>query len=231
MDHENIKTFFDMWKIYDFLLDRNYMLHKEIYADVALWLREQFESRTFSIVDLGCGNARFIAQALQNTTVSRYVGYDLSDVALRDAARHLASLKCDLELRQANFMEGMENRTERFDLIFSSYSLHHFEAPAKGRFFNLARQKLQPGGAILLIDTAREDHETRELSLKSYCDWIRATWKDVPPAALEQIYAHILSSDHPETNATMHQLAADAGFSRRRDINKHLWHRTWAFGV
>jgi ubiquinone/menaquinone biosynthesis C-methylase UbiE len=229
MEQQNVRNFFEMWRIYDFLLERNYMFHREIYADVAVWLRERFGSQPFSMVDLGCGNARYIAQALESTGVARFVGLDLSDAPLAEAGRQLSKLGCEVELRQGNFMEAMERSSERFDLIFSSYSLHHFQTAEKRRFFELARRNLNPNGAILLIDTAREDSESREESLNNYCEWIGNAWTDVPAAAREPIFGHILSSDYPETNGTMHELAAGAGFSQRRDVNKHLWHRTWAF--
>jgi SAM-dependent methyltransferase len=80
-----VNNFFDEWSIYDQVLDHNYMYHDEIYRDVKRLLADRYEKRPFVLLDLGCGSARHLARALQGRSVSRYVGYDLSDVALAHA--------------------------------------------------------------------------------------------------------------------------------------------------
>jgi SAM-dependent methyltransferase len=87
-------NFFDEWSIYDQVLDHNYMYHDEIYGDVRRILADRYETRPFMLLDLGCGSARHLARALQGRPVSRYVGYDLSDVALAHARRNLTGLGC-----------------------------------------------------------------------------------------------------------------------------------------
>ena len=61
-------------------------------ATCGVFLPTRYESRPFVLLDLGCGSARHLARALQGRSVSRYVGYDLSDVALAHAGRNLTGI-------------------------------------------------------------------------------------------------------------------------------------------
>ena len=115
MTSSNANNFFDEWSIYDQVLDHNYMYHDEIYGDVRRILADRYENRPFVLLDLGCGSARHIARALQGRSVSRYVGYDLSDVALAHARRNLTALGCPVELRHGDLLEGLSVGGETFE--------------------------------------------------------------------------------------------------------------------
>jgi SAM-dependent methyltransferase len=106
MNHEVVKTFFDAWSIYSEVLERNYMFHDELFAEVGRTIGQLFGDVSFSVMDLGCGSARHISEALRGRNVSRYVGYDLSDVALARARENLAALNCVIELRHADLLAG-----------------------------------------------------------------------------------------------------------------------------
>jgi SAM-dependent methyltransferase len=106
-------NFFDEWSIYDQVLDHNYMYHDEIYGDVRRILADRYETRPFMLLDLGCGSARHLARALQGRPVSRYVGYDLSDVALAHARRNLTGLGCPVDLRRGDLLGGPQHRRRK----------------------------------------------------------------------------------------------------------------------
>ncbi len=106
MTKTSARELFDEWSVYDQVLDHNYMFHDAIYHDVQRFLADHYDKRLFTILDLGCGSARHLGRVLQGCSVGRYIGYDLSDVALAHATRNLAGLGCPIELYQGDLLEG-----------------------------------------------------------------------------------------------------------------------------
>jgi SAM-dependent methyltransferase len=229
MNQDVVKQFFDAWSIYDEVLERNYMFHAEMFAEVRRIIAQRFGQRPFSALDLGCGSARHIARALHGTAIQRYVGLDLSSAALAHAAANLASLNCQTQLRQADLLRGVEDETGDFDLVFSSYAAHHLASADKQLLFRNVHRRLTGNGVFLLIDVARDETEETPVYLDRYCDWIEAQWKVFPPEAKELIFDHIRKNDFPETSAIHHSIAASAGFAESRDVCRFLWHRLWEF--
>ena len=229
MDHKVVKTFFDGWALYDEVLERNYMFHDELFAEVCQTVAQVFGDLSFSVMDLGCGSARHISQALRGRKVSRYIGYDLSDVALAHARENLAALDCPIELRHADLFAGLEDEPGQVDLIFSSFALHHLKAADKQLFFRRALARLKPNCRLLLIDVALAEGESRAEWLDRYCGWMRADWTSLPAQALELAFGHIRPNDFPESSATLHRMAHDAGFSETKDVCDFFGHHAWLF--
>ena len=230
MTISNANNFFDEWSIYDQVLDHNYMYHDEIYGDVRRILADRYENQPFVLLDLGCGSARHIARALQGRSVGRYVGYDLSDVALAHARRNLTALGCPVELRHGDLLEGLSVGGEKFDVILTSFALHHLAAAQKSTFFKLAYPRLTQDGMFFLIDTVRDDGEDRKLYLDRYCAWLRTEFKTLAADALDLLCAHIRNNDFPETLPALDAMATRAGFSTHVEINRFQWHHTCLFG-
>jgi SAM-dependent methyltransferase len=223
------RKLFDEWSIYDQVLDHNYMFHDEIYRDVQRILADRYGSRPFTILDLGCGSARHLAQALEGRSVSRYVGYDLSEAALAHAARNLTGLGCEIELHQGDLLDGLKAGDERFNLIICSFALHHLMPADKAVFFRLACRTLEPDGILLLIDAMRNKEEEIQVYLNRYCDWLRSEWKALPAESLDLVSDHVRNNDVPETAADLNAMALSAGFGQSREINRFRWHQTWCF--
>jgi cyclopropane fatty-acyl-phospholipid synthase-like methyltransferase len=161
--------------------------------------------------------------------VSRYVGYDLSDVALAHARRNLTALGCPVELRRGDLLESLRIGGEKFDVVLTSFALHHLAAAQKSTFFQLAYSRLNQDGILLLIDTVRDDGEDRKLYLDRYCAWLRSEFKTLSPHALDLLCDHIRSNDFPETLAALDAMATRAGFSTHVEINRFRWHHTCLF--
>src|SRR5262245_20664399 len=192
-------NFFDEWAIYDEILAHNYMHHDEIYAHVRQFFADRFGDQPFSILDLGCGSARHLALSLAERTVNRYVGYDLSQVALDHARRNLAGIHGPVSLYCADLLAGLRGASQIFNVLFTSFALHHLQTEDKAVFFELAMQHLAPDGALLVIDTFRDDDESRSAYLDRYCGWLRSRCQTLPAAALDALCDHIRSFDYPET--------------------------------
>jgi SAM-dependent methyltransferase len=224
-----VNNFFDEWSIYDQVLDHNYMYHDEIYGNVRRILADRYETRPFLLLGLVGGSTRRWPRALQGRSVSRYVGYDLSDVALAHARRNLTGLGCPVELHRGDLLESLRIDGEKFDVVFTSFALHHLAAAQKSTFFQLAYSRLNQDGILLLIDTVRDDGEDRKLYLDRYCAWLRSEFKTLSPDALDLLCDHIRSNDFPETLAALDAMATRAGFSTHVEINRFRWHHTCLF--
>jgi SAM-dependent methyltransferase len=223
------KNFFDEWSVYDQVLDQNYMHHDDIYRVVQSFLADRYATQPFTLLDLGCGSARHLARALKGRSISRYVGYDLSDVALAHAQQNLASLGCPTELRQGDLIEGLRNGGKKFDVIFTSFALHHLASAEKEILFQSAYARLREDGILLLIDTMREEGEERPVYLDRYCAWLRSNCETLSTAALDLLCDHIRGNDFPETTATLSAMATRAGFDRGVEITQIGWHHAWCF--
>jgi SAM-dependent methyltransferase len=222
-------NFFDEWSVYDQVLDHNYMHHDEIYRDVQRFFAERFDDRPFTLLDLGCGSARHLARALKGRSISRYVGFDLSDVALEHASGNLSLIGCPFELHQGDLLNGLRSTSEKVDVVFTSFALHHLAFAEKEIFFQSAYERLGRDGMLLLIDTMREDGEDRPVYLDRYCAWLRSTCETLAPAALDLLCDHIRGTDFPETTATLSAMATRAGFGRAAELTRMGWHHTWCF--
>jgi SAM-dependent methyltransferase len=235
MDTAIVQEFFNTWSIYDRVLDRNYMFHNELYQDVQRLLVHRYAERPFSLLDLGCGSARHLAPAIADTAIERYVGFDISDIAITQATRNLSSLNCSLELHQCDLLEGLHQLSseklnlEKFDTIFSSFALHHLSSTDKATFFKLTHQLLREDGVLILIDTIREEEESLDVYLDKYCGWIKSEWKAIPPEEIEAIFEHIRDHDFPETMSTLSRMAEQAGFKKCVTAQHFLWHRILCF--
>jgi SAM-dependent methyltransferase len=132
--------FFEEWRVYDQILAHNSMHHDDIFRDLEKFFADRYGARPFSILDLGCGSAQHLARALKGRRVAGYVGYDLSETALAHASRNLAALGCPVDLRLGDLLEGVGNGEQKFDLIFSSFALHHLSSSGKREFFQSAQR-------------------------------------------------------------------------------------------
>jgi len=155
--------------------------------------------------------------------------YDLSDVALGRAAHNLTVLGCPIELRRGDLLEGVRTSGETFDVIFSSFALHHLSSAQKTEFFQSARERLNESGIVIVIDTMRDVGEERASYLDHYCAWLRSRCMTLSPEALDFLCEHIRNNDFPETIIDFGAMATKAGFCQPIEINRFRWHHTWYF--
>ena len=224
-----VGEFFTSWETYRKVLENNYMYHKEIYQAVGMLLHQQFAHQPFKMLDLGCGDACYLANALQGTTISHYTGFDLSDPALALAADNIATLGCAANLLNIDFKAGLAQVTERFDVIFSSYAVHHLNSEEKANIFALAKQALTENGFLLMIDVMREPTESLPIYLDGYCQWMSDTWTCLNAQEISGFHHHIRHYDMPETVDTLCALAETAGFSKVTTVYQLPWHQALLF--
>lgn len=59
---EEAVGFFKEWQLYSKVLAQNYLYHREVYAQLHEFLVTRL-NRPFTLLDLGCGDAGFVARA------------------------------------------------------------------------------------------------------------------------------------------------------------------------
>jgi len=224
-----VGEFFTTWETYRKVLENNYMHHQAIYREVRTLLQQKLQQRLFTLVDLGCGDACFLANALIDMNIFHYTGFDLSEPALRLAAENITPLGCEAHLQQSDFMQGLAQMTEAVDVIFAGYALHHLSYEDKARFFSLAKQKLTENGFVLMVDVMREPDETLPIYLDSYCQWMTETWTSLNSNEIRGFHHHVRHYDITETVIVLDDLAQKSGFVQTRIIHELPWHKTLLF--
>jgi len=225
LDNE-AENIFDTWELYRKIVSFNNMFHREIYADVAEVLRTCHD---FALLDLGCGDAVNLAPVLTSVPIGRYCGVDLSATALDFAEQNLNGLSCPVTLQLGDLLQSLHETDLRYDVIFTSFALHHLNFGQKADFFKTAYDHLNAGGFLLMIDTVREEHEDLTAYLKAYCAWLRGDWQGIDNQEKEIACQHIVDNDFPETLSTLQAFAQQAGFAACHAIGSYKWHKVLRF--
>jgi SAM-dependent methyltransferase len=217
------------WSLYDLLTAHNYMFHREIYAEVKDLLAQRSDEGKYRLLDLGCGNARYLAPCLSHTSPAAYEGVDLSEAALAEARAYLAGLPSQILLTHGDLLEAVESTTETWDVIFTGFAIHHLSSEEKQRFFCAAGSRLSEHGWLILVDVVRAEGQDRESYLDGYLKFMREAWTEVPADQLEEACTHVRDHDYPECLSTLRQMAKTAGLSTCRLVSRHTQHHVLLF--
>lgn len=217
------------WSLYDLLTEYNYMYHREIYAEVEDLLRLRSDHGQYHLLDLGCGNARYLAPCLRRVPPATYEGVDLSEAALAEARGYLAELPGQVTLTLGDLLQAVESTGKTWDVLFTGFAIHHLLPDDKERFFRAAGRCLSDKGWLILVDVLREENQSRESYLDGYLKFMRETWTQVPRDQLEEACAHVRDHDYPECLSTLREMAGEGGLSATRLISQHAQHHTLLF--
>ncbi|MEQ1841831.1 MAG: class I SAM-dependent methyltransferase [Verrucomicrobiales bacterium] len=226
-DHTTL--FRQSWSLYDAIAAENYMFHRELYARVAELLKKRSEKGPYSILDLGCGNARFLAPCLQSSPPESYTGVDLSSVALEEAEEYLKDVP-RVSLRNQDMLEEVAEAEAVYDLIFTGYAVHHLSPDAKQQLFHSCASRLAPGGEIIMVDVLRGEGQSRESYLQEYIGIMNDQWTAVKREYIEEACAHVAAHDFPETFTNLVRMAETAGLLRIQLLAHFSQHHLIVFG-
>ncbi|OQW86967.1 MAG: hypothetical protein BWK78_09530 [Thiotrichaceae bacterium IS1] len=215
--------------MYSKVVAYNYLFHQEIYADITQVLGKIHHS--FSLLDLGCGDATCLAPVLAKLPVISYCGVDLSPAALELAKQNLSVLPCTVEFCHTDLLQALRNINQRYDVIFSSFAVHHLSFGEKTEFFQLAIQHLNKDGILLLVDAVREESEDLPTYLNAYCDQVHNQWHHIDLEEKEFICRHVTTDDFAETASTLQMMAVQAGFSSCQKVSKYSMNQVFCFKV
>ncbi|MEQ1741800.1 MAG: class I SAM-dependent methyltransferase, partial [Candidatus Nitrotoga sp.] len=185
------------------------MFHQEIYAGVGRLLSLRDDAGRYRLLDLGCGNARYLAPCLRQFPPAVYAGVDLSEAALIEARGYLDDLPgSTVGLTQGDLLEAVEATSKTWDVIFTGFAVHHLTSVDKARFFQAVGSCLAGKGWLILVDVVREENQSREDYLEGYLKCMRDNWIKVPPDQLEEACTHVHDHDYPEYFSTLQEMAA-----------------------
>jgi len=209
-DPATVRAFFDGWSLYRRIVDEDYLYHRSVADALGGWL----DGRTggFSYLDLGCGDAAFSAAVLAGRSVTSYAGMDLSPVALGLARGSLERLGVPFLLTKGDFQRELSSVQGTFDVVYIGLSLHHLMRREKEDFFLHLREKIAPGGALLIFDPVLNPGESRDCYMGRWVDHAEWSWKALSGEEVSRAVEHVTTSDHPEEIATLNRFALSAGF-------------------
>lgn len=227
---ESTAIFTRSWSLYDLITEHNYMFHNEIYAEVARLLRLRDDAGRYRLLDLGCGNARYLVPCLRQSPPALYEGVDLSEAALIEARGYLADLPyCSVTLTHGDLLTAVQSTGKTWDVIFTGFAVHHLTSADKAHFFEAAGRCLSEQGWLILVDVVREENQSRADYLQGYLKCMRDTWVKVPPDQLEEACTHVHDHDYPEYFSTLQAMAAAVGLKASRIVNRYGQHHILLF--
>ena len=226
--HEETALFRSNWSLYDAICEHNYMFHREIFELVGKEIQSRQRAGGLAILDLGCGNARHLAPCLRSAPPRRYVGVDLSAAALEEAETHLAGL-AGVSLHHGDMLFAAQKLPETFDVVFSSFAVHHLQTAEKQALFEACARRLAPGGALLLVDVIREEGQSPAQGMAEYLQMMRSAWTKVPAADIEAACAHVAAYDFPETLSELSRLVRAVGLQEGRPLGRFGRHAVVLF--
>jgi len=110
------------------------------------------------VLDVGCGSGRILAALARHGIFGMGIDPFAGDA---ERCRHLRA-------------EQMDQVAERFDLVYTRYTLHHLDAPQQ--FPGRARSVLRPGGTLLIVDWvkgSRTGVPEQYFALQVVVGWVR----------------------------------------------------------
>jgi 2-polyprenyl-3-methyl-5-hydroxy-6-metoxy-1,4-benzoquinol methylase len=130
-DEAALEQFQKQWATYQKLVDNNSLASKQtgdlLHAALTGLIKP------FAFVDIVCGDAGQMKQALAGTKINHYHGIDLSEPALELAAKNLKNAPFAVELDQIDFVEALVKRAEPADAAWCGPSIHHLSTEGKLR--------------------------------------------------------------------------------------------------
>ena len=217
LDAAALDQFQQQWATYGKLVSENSLSHREVTAILHATLIDAFTS-PINFLDIACGDARMIREALRDVPLHHYHGIDLSEPALELAAANLDELPCEVDLDHRDFFEALTRRTEHADAAWCSLSIHHLAKENKLDVLKAIHDALGTGGVFLLYEPICADGEDRAGYLERFQDTNRPLWNFLTELEWKQIWDHVSTSDFPESAANWLEIGRAAGFGSGRQL-------------
>ena len=209
-----LDLFDDSLAVYHKLVGNNYMNHREIYAILKKFFLD-FNS-PLSLLDLGCGDAKFLANSLPNQTEINYLGIDLSQLSLEQAKDNLANLQGKKTFIEGDFTEILtpltNSQSNSFNLVFSSFAIHNLDFEAKKLLFNNIYNLLNSEGIFIIVDIFCQEGENKNDYFQRYFEEVDRNWSELNDREKSLVKEHMFLNDLPENKTTIEKLARESGF-------------------
>ena len=216
-DTDDVRKFFDDWGLYWRVVEYDCAGHKEIYGRLNSFLKQHFPE-PFNIIDFGCGDASYMVRGLAGTRVRKYLGVDISEVALGLARENLEGLGYETGFIRGDYFQIAREKELGADVIWIGLSFHHLSSGQKREVLGEFRSILGNAGYLLIFEPMLRGGETREEFLRRFEKLCRTEWIRLSPQEREATIEHVISADFPESIETLKKMALENGFSTVRSL-------------
>ena len=225
----NVEDYFNKVDVYSKIMRNNYMVHLELFGLLKEFIETTYKKKAFRLLDLGCGNGYFMSQVLQGTNIELYRGYDLSIDSLEEAKNNMNAVKCNKQLILSDISKNLLNSENgnKYNIIWSSYALHHLSLEEKGDFFKDCFKLLIENSCLIIVDFMN-DYSSREECIEQYKATVEKKWTNLTREEKEYLYEHVLNFDFPEDFKTYKQLGIKSGF---KTIKKLFQKDSWGYMI
>lgn len=210
----NDNYFKENWKAYQGVLAGDHLEHRLLYSGVVQEC-QKLKGVNYSLLDLGCGDCQYLGELFrqvgQEFIPSSYTGVDLSGTALQVAPTNLVrALRPEsftlVEKDMLSFLQA--SAPQSYDVVFSSFAVHHLSVPDKLAVVAAVARALKPGGMFLFIDVFRRDGQNRSEYMEEYIQHILNEWTACTPEQRQVVVQHVTHYDFPEEVALYQEAAA-----------------------
>jgi tRNA (cmo5U34)-methyltransferase len=165
------------------------------------------KDKKVKILELGSGTGQWASRMLKQFPNAHYNGVDFSENMLALASHNLRSYADRVNLQNLDL--NKDTLTGRYDLIYSSFAIHHVEN--KQIFFKLIHKLLKRKGRFLYIDVTRaHSRNIEKLFMKNWENFMRNS--ACPNNRIRKVITDHLENDMPETVENQLKLLQSAGY-------------------
>jgi 2-polyprenyl-3-methyl-5-hydroxy-6-metoxy-1,4-benzoquinol methylase len=223
------QIFIRNWEIYQKVIRENYMKHEELGEAAQKHLQVFVQHSPIKMLDIGCGDAHQISEQLKQLNFSTYTGYELSEQATQFAEKHFAAFEKKVNFQIGSMQELIKKDQLSYNVIYSSFAIHHLTDDEKKEIINDCYVKLEDGGLFILIDIKRLPGQSIEEYKASYVKWINQYWNALLEDEKKAIIDHLNTCDLPVETKAYIEYAIQAGFSLKEEVNVDTRHALLAF--
>lgn len=225
---ESQSLFETSWTLYKKIVDAEYMHHRHFSGIASEALEKISLDAPLKVLDLGCGDGSPMLDLLKSTSVECYTGYDLSEFALHLCQENMHASGITCQLKSGDMAVLISQETETFDLINSSYAVHHLDDNQKAIFFIEVGKRLNPSGRFFYTDVIRHDDQTLDLYRKDYAERVM-NWNVLDLSEKILVIQHITSFDFPAFSEDFEQWIKAAGLELEWSIKGDDVHTFYSF--
>ncbi|MBD2278895.1 MULTISPECIES: class I SAM-dependent methyltransferase [Nostocales] len=130
----------------------------------------------------------------------------------------MAQINCEQTFIEDDISKVVEelakNRNQSFDVVMTSFVLHHLSLAQKDKVIEQVSHLLKTNGIFVLIDIVCKEEEDKEHFVNRYLENMRQNWTALSSQDMSIMENHISTYDFPETQTTLYQLAQKHNFVR-----------------
>ncbi len=209
MKHRSeVDIFNEQWQCYRWLVDNNVMGHQQLMRLATRKLMQHYGDQKVNLLDLGCGDASLAAEMTRELSLTSYTAVDLAESVLAMAKENMQKPGVDSQFFLSNIFEPLPGRGS-YNLIFSSFAIHHGSLSEKQALFSELRNKADPNSLFVMIDAIRLDQQSRDQYIEKVGQYFKSIselqgdWQNL-------VLDHVSQFDFPESIAQLCEIGEQA---------------------